>query len=97
MELERDPLADRAAPQVEAQGVQRLSSNFGLAFQLSNSEALWFDWSQTFRDLAAQSKVTAADVQRVAKMYFSPSNRTVGTLVRPPKPTAAGTEDGGSH
>jgi predicted Zn-dependent peptidase len=99
--LQRDPPTEaelqKVRNQVEANGIQRLSSNFGLAFQLSNSEALWFDWSQTFRDLSAQSKVTAADVQRVAKMYFSASNRTVGTLVRPPKPAAAGTEDGGSH
>jgi predicted Zn-dependent peptidase len=36
--------------------------------------------------------VTAADVQRVAKQYFSPTNRTVGTLVRPPKPATTGTE-----
>jgi predicted Zn-dependent peptidase len=99
--IQREPPTDaelqKVRNQVEANGVQRLSSNFGLAFQLSNSEALWFDWSQTFRDLAAQSKVTAADVQRVARTYFGASNRTVGTLVRPPKPSAAGTEDGGSR
>jgi predicted Zn-dependent peptidase len=94
--IQREPPTDaellKVRNQIEAASVQRLSSNFGLAFQLSNSEALWYDWSQTFRDQAAQAKVTAADVQRVAKLYFSPNNRTVGTLVRPPKPTAAGTE-----
>jgi len=93
--IQRDPPTEyelqKVRNQVEANGVQRLTSNFGLAFQLSNSEALWFDWSQTFRDLAAQGRVTAADVQRVARLYFSPSNRTVGTLVRPPKPATTGT------
>jgi len=93
--LQRDPpTADelqRVRNQVEASSIQRLQSNFGLAFQLSNSEALWYDWRQTFRDQAAQSRVTAADVQRVAKAYFMPSNRTVATLVRPPKPATGGT------
>ena len=93
--IQREPPSEaelqKVRNQVEATGVQRLTSNFGLAFQLSSSEALWYDWKQTFRDLAAQSKVTAADVQRVAKLYFTPSNRTVGTLVRPPKPAATQT------
>lgn len=82
--------------QIEASSIQRLTSNLGLAFQLSSSEALWHDWAQTFRDQAAQSKVTAEDVQRVVRTYFSQTNRTVGTLVRPPKPQATGTDDGGT-
>jgi predicted Zn-dependent peptidase len=48
--------------QIEASSIQRLTSNLGLAFQLSSSEALWLDWTQTFRDQAAQSRVTAEDV-----------------------------------
>ena len=99
--IQREPPSDaelqKVRNQIEANSIQRLTSNFGLAFQLSSSEALWMDWSQTFRDQAAQARVTAADVQRVAKQYFSGSNRTVGTLVRPPKAAAAGTEDGGSN
>jgi predicted Zn-dependent peptidase len=94
--IQREPPTEaelqKVRNQIEANSIQRLSSNFGLAFQLSNSEALWYDWSQTFRDQAAQARVTAADVQRVAKQYFSPTNRTVGTLVRPPKPATTGTE-----
>ena len=90
--IQREPPSEaelqKVRNNVESASIQRLTSNFGLAFQLSNSEALWQDWSQTFRDLAAQGRVTAADVQRVAKLYFSASNRTVGTLVRPPKPAA---------
>jgi predicted Zn-dependent peptidase len=95
--IQREPPSEaelqKVRNQVEAAGIQRLTSNLGLAFQLSSSEALWHDWRQTFRDLAAQGRVTGADVQRVARIYFSPSNRTVGTLVRPPKPqpTPAGT------
>jgi len=94
--IQREPPTDaelqKVRNQIEAQGIQRLSSNFGLAFQLSNSEALWYDWTQTFKDQGALSRVTAADIQRVVRTYFSPSNRTVGTLVRPPKPPTTGTE-----
>ncbi|MBI1967951.1 MAG: insulinase family protein [Gemmatimonadetes bacterium] len=94
--IQREPPTDeelqRVRNQVEAAGIQRLQSNFGLAFQLSNSEALWHDWRETFRDQAALTRVTAADVQRVAKTYFNPSNRTVATLVRPPKPATGGND-----
>jgi predicted Zn-dependent peptidase len=93
--LQRDPPTDeelqRVRNQAEAGSIQRLQSNFGLAFQLSQSEALWYDWRHTFRDQAALARVTAADVQRVARTYFSPNNRTVATLVRP-RPAAGGTD-----
>ena len=81
----------RVRNQIEAGAVQRLEDNFGLAFQLSSSEALWYDWRQTFRDQTALLAVTAADVQRVAREYFDKSNRTVATLVRPAQPAAGGT------
>ncbi len=81
----------RVRNQIEAGAVQRLEDNFGLAFQLSSSEALWYDWRQTFRDQTALLVVTAADVQRVAREYFDKSNRTVATLVRPAQPTTGGT------
>jgi predicted Zn-dependent peptidase len=85
----------RVRNQIDASGIQRLQSSFGLAFQLSSSEALWGDWRQTFRDQAALAAVTAQDVQRVARTYFTATNRTVATLVRPaaaaPAPTEGGT------
>ncbi|HKE89838.1 MAG TPA: pitrilysin family protein [Gemmatimonadales bacterium] len=74
---------ERVRNQVQAGAIERLQDNFGVAFQLSRSEALWYDWRQTFRDDAAELRVTGADVQRVARSYFSRSNRTVATLVRP--------------
>lgn len=79
----------RVRNQADASSIQRLQSNLGLAFQLSSSEALWYDWRQTFRDQAALARVTAADVQRVAGTYFTATNRTVATLVRPDTTTAA--------
>ena len=93
--LQREPPSDyelqRVRNQVEAAGIQRLQSSFGLALQLSNSEALWHDWRQTFRDQAALARITAADVQRVARQYSAKSNRTVATLVRPAAPATGGT------
>lgn len=90
----------RVRNQVEASSIGRLESAFGLAFQLSSSEALWGDWRITFRDQAALMRVTPQDVQRVARTYFSPSNRTVATLVRPasggPRP-ASGRAPGGAN
>lgn len=95
--LEREPPSaaelERVRNQVQAGAIQRLQDNFGLAFQLSQSEALWYDWRQTFRDGAAVARVTAADVQRVARTYFAKSNRTVATLVRP----AAADSTGGTR
>jgi predicted Zn-dependent peptidase len=84
----------RVRNQIDASSFQRLQSNLGLAFQLSSSEALWYDWRRTFRDQGAQARVTAADVQRVAKIYFDRTNRTVATLVRPAQ--AEQTEKGGN-
>jgi len=95
--IQREPPNDyelqRVRNQVQASAIQRLQDNFGLAFQLSNSEALWYDWRQTFRLQSALARVTAADVQRVARTYFARTNRTVATLVRPASPDSTG----GSH
>ncbi|HEU5260556.1 MAG TPA: pitrilysin family protein [Gemmatimonadales bacterium] len=85
--IQREPPTDyeleRVRNQIDASSYQRLQSNLGLAFQLSSSEALWYDWRRTFRDQATQARVTAADVQRVVRTYFDRTNRTVATLVRP--------------
>jgi predicted Zn-dependent peptidase len=80
----------RVRNQAEAQSYGRLDNAFFLAYQLASSEALWRDWARTFRDDAAIRRVTAQDVQRVARKYFSRSNRTVATLVRAPQPQPSG-------
>ncbi|HKT58611.1 MAG TPA: pitrilysin family protein, partial [Gemmatimonadales bacterium] len=85
--LQREPPTDfelqRVRNRIEVNAIQELQSNWGLANELSRSEALWYDWRQTFRADAALARVTAADVQRVARTYFGAANRTVATLVRP--------------
>ena len=87
--LQKTPPTDyemqRVRNQVDAQSYGRLDNAFFLAFQLAGSEAIWRDWARTFRDDDAIRRVTPQDVQRVARKYFSKSNRTVATLVRPPQ------------
>lgn len=61
-----------------------LDSNPGLASQLASYHAGYGDWRQLFRWLDEINAVTAADVQRVAKQYFTAQNRTVAYLVKPP-------------
>ena len=92
--IQREPPTDfemqRIRNTVEYGAVSRLDNSFFLALQLASSQALFNDWAQTFRDDAAVQRVTAADVQRVARTYFSKTNRTVATLVRPPRPAPLG-------
>jgi predicted Zn-dependent peptidase len=92
--LQKAPPSDYEMQQVrnqtEAQSFGRLDNAFFLAYQLAASEAVWRDWARTFRDDGAIRRVTARDVQHVAQAYFSKSNRTVATLVRPPQPQPAG-------
>ena len=80
----------RVRNQAEAQSYGRLDNAFFLAYQLASSEALWRNWRQTFHDDAALRQVTAQDVQRVARKYFSQANRTVATLVKPPQTPPSG-------
>lgn len=73
----------RIRNQIRAGDYRRLGSNFQLAGQLAESEAIFGDWRETFRLSAQVLDVTAEDVQRVARTYLTRSTRTVATLVRP--------------
>ena len=56
------------------------------------------NWRELFRELDKLDKVTAADVQRVAKKVFTPTNRTVAMIsTQPPKETAAPKPAGGQQ
>jgi len=92
--VQREPPSDfemqRIRNAAEFSSLSRLDNAFFLAIQLASSEALYDDWTRTFRDDGALQRVTPADVQRVARTYFSKTNRTVATLVRPPRPAPTG-------
>jgi predicted Zn-dependent peptidase len=63
--------------QQQATDFRRLQSNFGLMIQLLSSEALG-SWQTINSYVEKFQKVTREDIQRVAKRYFAPENRTVG-------------------
>ncbi len=69
--------------------IRKLDSNSGLAGELASYYALFGDWRQLFHSLDEINKVTADDVQRVARKYFSKENRTVSYLVAAPQEKAA--------
>ncbi len=65
-----------------------LNSSERLALQLSEWEAMG-DWRLFFLYRDRIEKVTAADVQRVAKAYLKTSNRTVGEFIPTDAPERA--------
>ena len=56
-------------------------TNIGRAGLLAEYEALWGGWQKLYDYLPRHDRVTAADVQRVSRQYFSDRNRTVVTLI----------------
>ncbi|MBZ5584154.1 MAG: insulinase family protein [Acidobacteriia bacterium] len=64
--------------------LRRLDSNSELAALLPAYYAGYGDWRKLFTTLDEYQKVTADDVQRVARQYFVTQNRTVSYNVQPP-------------
>ncbi|MBI3665350.1 MAG: insulinase family protein [Acidobacteria bacterium] len=65
--------------------IRKLEGNSGLAAELATYYASFNDWRQLFYSLDEINKVTADDVERVARKYFSKRDRTVAYLVAPTK------------
>lgn len=70
----------KAKTRSRASLIRQLASNRGLAAQLAFYEVITGDWRNLFRQLEQIDKVTAEDIQRVAKEYFTRKNRTVGVI-----------------
>ena len=64
--------------------IRRLDSNSGLANSLASAYANYGDWRKMFTEVEELDKVTAQDVQRVARECFQESNRTSAWLFQPP-------------
>ncbi len=60
--------------------VRALASNRGLARQLTFYEVVTGDWRNLFKQLDAIDRVTAPDIQRVAREYFTSKNSVVGVI-----------------
>ncbi|PKL48200.1 MAG: peptidase M16 [Candidatus Riflebacteria bacterium HGW-Riflebacteria-2] len=82
--LQNQLLTDEDLEKVKARAmagfIRGLNDNMGLAQQIATYQQIWGDWRQLFRELDRINKVTPQDVQRVAKQYFTASNRTVSCL-----------------
>jgi len=79
---------------VKANLIRRLGSNSGLAFQLGQAQARYGDWRELFRGVDRITRVSKADVRRVAQKTFVAENRTVGIL-ETTRPAAAAPGGGG--
>jgi predicted Zn-dependent peptidase len=60
--------------------LSQMNSNTSMAGLLAKFEVLMGNWAEAFDYLEKVNKVTAADVQRVAKKTFVDSNRTIAYL-----------------
>lgn len=82
--LKQQPVADeelkKAKARARADLIRSLESSQGLAQQLAFFEAVTGDWRNLFRQLDRIDKVSAQDIQRVARTYFVERNRTVGMI-----------------
>ncbi|MEP6963388.1 MAG: pitrilysin family protein, partial [Acidobacteriota bacterium] len=79
-----DPVAlQRVKTKLRAGLIEGLDDNSGLASTLATYQANYGDWRKVFTELDEYNKVTADDVQRVAKAYLAPTSRTVGWTYAP--------------
>jgi predicted Zn-dependent peptidase len=79
-----DATLNRIKTKVRAGLIRRLDSNSGMAEALTFYHVNYGDWRKMFTGIDEISKVTADDVQRVAKKYLAPESRTVVYTVAPP-------------
>jgi zinc protease len=75
------------------QGIDRMMANSQqLSMRLSEYAAAG-DWRLLFTNYQEVKTVTAADVKRAAKLYFKPSNLTVGMFIPDPAPDRTAVPD----
>jgi len=73
----------RVKTKTRASLIRRLDSNSDLASLLTEYYAIYGNWRKLFTSLDDLNRVTADDVQRVARECFVPEKRTVSYLVAP--------------
>jgi predicted Zn-dependent peptidase len=74
---------ERVKTKLRAGVIRQLDSNSGLASQLAFYHVEYGNWRTMFTGLDLINKVTADDVQRVARHYFVDSGKTVSYTVLP--------------
>jgi predicted Zn-dependent peptidase len=73
----------RVKTQARAAVIRRLDSNAGLASLLASYYGNYGDWRKLFTQIDDLNKVTAEDVERVARSCFVAQNRTVAFTAAP--------------
>ncbi len=69
--------------------LRSLKNNLGLAMHMTDYHMLFGDWRELFRYITRFDHVTKADIRRVAKAMFQPTNRIVGMIETVPPPGVA--------
>jgi len=79
------PAEELAAVKVreKAKLINSLDSNEGMSIGLADAEHMTGSWRNMFTKIDLIDKVTAEDVQRVAKQYLTKTNCTIGEIVKP--------------
>ena len=90
--MDNETLA-RVKTKARAEVIRRLASNPGLASLLASYYAGYGDWRKLFTSLDDLDRVTADDVQRVARKYLVAGSRTIAYTISSP-PTGGGSRGG---
>ena len=84
--LKREPVAERDLQRVlnkiEYEDARHMSTNGGLARNLTEYEAVAGTWRYMAEYRRKVAAVAAADIQRVARQYFTRENRMVGFITK---------------
>jgi predicted Zn-dependent peptidase len=79
----------RIRTKIRAGLIRKLDSNSGMAEEMTSYYVNYGDWRKLFTGIEDIEKVTADDVQRVARQYLIPQTRTVVYTVPPVAAKAA--------
>ena len=71
----------RVKTKIRAELIRKLDSNSGMAAELTSYYVNYGDWRKLFTGIDEIDRITADDVQRVAKRYLVPETRTVAYTV----------------
>jgi zinc protease len=88
---------DKAVNQLVANALRERETNSGKAFAIGNAAVIVGDAKRVNTDIERLQAVTAADVQRVMKKYFTDTNRVIITYTGEPQKQGAGAQKEGSR